>query len=476
MLSRQTFGLVIGLLVFALLLVIPTPDGMTFKTQAVAAVTCLMAIWWMTEAIPIPATSLLPIVLFPALGVVGTKQVTMQYGHHLVYLMLGGFIIAQAIERWGLHRRIALNTINILGLKPSRMLLGFMVATAMLSMWISNAATTLMMMPIAAAVIFQLKQSNKNYHPAFGTALLLAIAYSASIGGTGTLIGTPPNVVLAAQMEALHEVSISFLDWMLLAAPLLIVMLLVVWVLFTKIIFKQGMQLKGTGSVIKQELNALGHMTAAERRVLLVFVLVGLAWVLRGSLKLPELKGITDASIAVLGALLLFLLPSGMPKTGQSERLMDWDTARNLPWSTLLLFGGGLALAFGFKTSGLDVWLGNELSFIKGMDLIWVVAIIVAVVILLTEITSNTATATVFIPIMSAVAMSSGYDPMITMIATTLAASYAFMLPVATPPNTIVFGSGQVEITDMVRAGLWLNLIGSVLITLVVYYWLPHVF
>lgn len=472
---RQKIGLWLGLLIFVGLLLMPTPDGMGFKAQAVAATTALMAIWWMTEPVPIPATSMLPIILFPLLGVANTKVVTMQYGHHLVYLMLGGFIVALAIERWGLHRRIALKTISLLGVKPSRMLLGFMVATAGLSMWISNAATTLMMVPIALAVVAQLQRDNEQFNPLFATALLLAIAYSASIGGTATPIGTPPNNVLMGQLDTLHGIKIDFLTWMLLTLPLVIVMLAVVWLLFTKVLFRKSMDLPQGSNVVRDELHRLGAMTTPERRVLVVFASVGLAWVLRGSLKLPELALVTDAAIAVCGALVLFLMPSGVAtKQGDAmPRLMDWDTAKQLPWSTLLLFGGGFALSFGFKTSGFDVWLGNELSFVKGLDLLLVITVIVVVVMLLTEVTSNTATATVFVPIMSAVAVSSGYHPLYTMIATTLAASYAFMLPVATPPNTIVFGSGKIDITQMVRAGLWLNLIGSILVALLVYYWLP---
>lgn len=491
--NTRTIGLISGLIVFIAVLLAPTPAGLSATGQAVAAITLLMAIWWMTEAIPIAATSLLPIILYPLLEVADSSVTTKSYGHHLVFLMLGGFIIAQGIERWGLHRRIALTVIGGIGRSANLMLLGFMLATALLSMWISNAATTVMMVPIALAVVSEMQRDGQNFSPLFATGLMLAIAYSASIGGTATLIGTPPNVVLAGQIEALgtnyrdlismlpganslaapfqEAASVDFLEWMLFALPIAALMLLVVWVLFTQILFRKGMRVPIERGVVRQQLQALGRTTVAEKRVLMVFILTAAAWILRGSVDLPALNGLKDGSIAIAGALLMFLIPSGK----KDERLMDWQNANKLPWSTLLLFGGGLALALGFRSSGLDKWLGHELGVVAGLDTILMVLVIVAVVVFLTEVTSNTATATVFIPIMSALAMANDMNPMLTMISAAVAASYAFMLPVATPPNAIVFGSGHVSIAQMMRTGLWLNLIGTIILTLAIAYWMPLV-
>ncbi len=473
--ARQLVGLVAGPLLMLALLALPLPAGMSEAGLRVAAVATLMAVWWLTEAIPIPATALLPIALFPVLGVMNGADITRAYGHHLIYLFLGGFLIAVTMEKWNLHHRIALHTIRLVGVTPQRIVLGFMLATAFLSMWISNTATTMMMVTIAAAVLREVAQQveHKPGGLSFGVALMLGIGYAASIGGVATLIGTPPNAIFAGVVEKTYGYSISFLDWMTFGLPLAMVMLLVTWLYLTRVMFRSEVtQLPGGKAYILDQLERLGPMTREEKRVAMVFCGVAAMWVLRGLYQPASLHMVKDSTIAILGALLLFLIPVNLRKR---EFLLDWQTAVTIPWDIIILFGGGFALAQGFQDSGLTGWLAQWLTVLRGVDLLVVIAAVVLLVIFLTEVTSNTATASLLLPVMGALAAAIEVHPYGVMVAAVVAASFAFMLPVATPPNAIVFSSRYVTITQMAKAGMWLNLIGVVLISAFVYLLLPRV-
>jgi sodium-dependent dicarboxylate transporter 2/3/5 len=457
------------------LLVLPLPEGMSEAGLRVAAVAALMAVWWLTEAIPIPATALLPIALFPVLGVMNGADITRAYGHHLIYLFLGGFLIAVTMEKWNLHHRIALHTIRLVGVTPQRIVLGFMLATAFLSMWISNTATTMMMVTIAAAVLHEVEQQveQKPGGLRFGVGLMLGIGYAASIGGVATLIGTPPNAIFAGVVERTYGYSISFLDWMSFGLPLAMVMLLITWLYLTRTMFRSEVaQLPGGKAFIHDQLERLGPMTREEKRVAMVFCGVAALWILRGVYQPAALHMVKDSTIAISGALLLFLIPVNLAKR---EFLLDWQTAVTIPWDIIILFGGGFALAQGFQDSGLTGWLAQRLTVLQGIDLVVVIAAIAFLVIFLTEVTSNTATASLMLPVMGALAVAIEVHPYGAMVAAVVAASFAFMLPVATPPNAIVFSSRYVTIIQMAKAGLWLNLIGAVLITVFVYFLLPVV-
>ncbi len=473
---RKEIGFLLGPALFLLILLLPVPEGMKPEAMKTAAITVLMAVWWITEAIPIPATSLLPIVLYPILGIMSAKEVTVPYGNHLIYLFMGGFFIAVTLERWNLHKRIAINTIRFFGSSPTQMVLGFMTATAFLSMWISNTATTMMMVPIGLAVA---KQAREYYTgPAdkfkFDTCLMLSIAYAASIGGVGTIIGTPPNGVLVSQIDKIFNMEISFAQWMKVGIPLVIIMTTITWLMMTKIIFRlKNISLPGGKEFISQELEKLGRIKKEEVMIIGVGIFVSLCWITRSFLfKHIGLNLVHDSTIAILGALLLFIIPSDFKK---GEFLLDWKTAVKIPWDVIILFGGGLALAVGFKESGLAVWIAGNLSLISAAGILVFIFTVILITIFLTEITSNTATSALLIPLMASAAIAMGIHPYGPAVAACIAASYAFMLPVATPPNAVVFGSGCVTIPEMAKAGIWLNIIGTFLITAVIMLLLPFV-
>jgi sodium-dependent dicarboxylate transporter 2/3/5 len=483
MLTRSNLGLVIGLFLFLTILLLPVPDQVRPEAMRVLAAAALMATWWITEAIPIPATALLPIFLFPALGVMSGSEVTQPYADHLIYLFLGGFLIAVTIEKWGLHRRIALRTIKIIGVTPNRIVLGFMLASAGLSMWISNTAATLMMLTIGLAVLKQVVReidSDPNLHIdtrpekfRFGIALMLGIGYAASIGGVATLIGTPPNAILAGIIERQFGQSISFFEWMLFALPLSSVMLLATWYYLTHLAYPSEINdLPGGMRTVDRELADLGAMSRQEISVLIVFISVAALWIGRGIIETDKFALVTDSTIAMAGALLLFIIPADFKNR---EFLLDWKTATNIPWDILILFGGGFALAKGFIDSGLTQAIADQLSVLQGTDPVVIIVVVTAVVIVLTEITSNTATASMMLPIIAALAIAMSIHPYSVMIAVALAASFAFMLPVATPPNAIVFSSRYVSIRQMARAGIWINVMGVVLISLFIVLYLPRI-
>lgn len=473
--AKRRLGLWLGPLVGLLFLMVPT--GLPEAAARTAAVTVWIAAWWVTEAMPIPAASLLPLVLLPAWGVQDVEIVAKNYGHPLIFLFLGGFLMALSLEKWGLHRRMAVHTIRAIGTSPSRLVLGFMLATGFLSMWLSNTATAMLMLPTGLAVIARMEEAVPAEQGVlvrrFEAAILLGIAYAASIGGVGTLVGSPPNLVLAASMEKLAGIKIGFGQWMLMGVPLAAVGLILSWWYLAKRAYPlPKTAVPGLAELIRDEGDALGPMTRAEKSLVAVFSLVALAWITQPWLIKPVMPWMNDTVIALLGALAMFVLPSG---DGQSPRLLDWDRARLVPWGVLLLFGGGLAIADAFQASGLTAWLGNSLTGLANLPAWLLLAGLAAVVVLLSEIASNTAAATMLMPIMAALATATGLHPVLLMGAATLAASAGFMLPVATPPNAIVFGSQRLSMSQMVRAGFWLDLGSVASVALVASTWLPWV-
>ncbi len=481
---RQRIGLLIGPIAFLIMLFMPTPEGMSVEAQRVAAVTLLMACWWISEAIPIPATSLLPIVLFPILGVMSTSQATTPYANHLIFLFMGGFIIALAMQRWDLHRRIALKVIRFTGFSAGRLVFGFMLATAILSAFVSNTATTVMMLPIGMAVVSQIAdriqhnstKAGKQQIESLSLNLMLGIAYAASIGGVATLIGTPPNTVLASYLSKTYNYEITFAKWLLVGAPLVCIFLPLTWWWLTKVVNPMPkLELPNARNIIDNELKKMGKMKPGERWTGLVFLLTSLSWIFRPQLAslFPEPGMIKDATIAMTGAIVLFMIPINFRKR---LFVMDWEWAAKLPWGVLILFGGGLALAGGFESSGLATWVVGHVSFLDALPLFWIILGVTALVIFLTELTSNTATATMLMPVLAGIAIGLNQNPLVLLAPAALAASCAFMLPVATPPNAIVFGSGYVTIPQMVRAGFGVNLLGIIIIPVTLYLLLVPIF
>ncbi|MDN3427704.1 DASS family sodium-coupled anion symporter [Microbacterium sp. APC 3898] len=481
--TPQLIGLFLGPLLFVLTLIFVNPEGLPPEAKAILASTIWIATWWITEAIPIPATSLLPIILFPMTGGLDVSSTTSAYGNDTIFLFMGGFMIALTMEKWNLHKRIALTIISIIGTNTERIVLGFMVATGFLSMWISNTATAMMMVPIGLAIIYQVSDalkddpsidtSKENF--GFGKALMLGIAYSASLGGIATLIGTPPNTLLAGAVNEIYGIEITFAQWMLFGVPLAWIFILVAWVYLVKFAYPQKLKhLPGGSEVIRQQKTDLGAASYEEKAVFVVFIAVALAWISRSFILdafAPDLE-VTDAMVGLIAAMILFIVPS---KNRKGDHLLDWATAVKLPWGILLLFGGGLAIAAGFTNSGLSEWIGSQLIGLQGVNVLIIVLVVAALVLFLTEITSNTATASMMFPIMASLAVALSIHPYALMVTAAVAASCAFMLPVATPPNAVVFGSGYLRIADMAKAGLALNIFGIFFVGLAVFYFLPLV-
>ncbi|MBR9868871.1 MAG: DASS family sodium-coupled anion symporter [Oceanospirillales bacterium] len=451
-------GLLGGPVVATFILLTTAPAGMPPEAWRLVAMASWMVIWWLSEAVAIPATALLPIVLMPLFQIDKIKPVAANYAHPLIFLFLGGFLLAAAMQHVGLHRRIALQIVSRVGTSPSRIILGFMLATAFLSMWISNTATTIMMFAVGLSVInFVAQQTDdKRIVRNFGVALMLSIAYSASIGGVGTLIGTPPNALLASFLQSNYNIRISFFNWMLLGVPVVAIMLPITWLLLTRVLFpSHQIAIKDPGVVVQRELAGLGIMSRGEKLVAIVFLSAALGWIFRKFI--VDLTGLPldDTMIALLAALVLFAVPVSRVK---GEFALNWEAARNVPWGVLLLFGGGLALAGGFKGTGLAEWIGNAVAGFDVSTLALILLVTVAIVYL-TEITSNTASTATFLPILAAVAVGLGLDPVVLCVPVALGASMAFMMPVATPPNAIVFSYERMTLRDMVRAGFLLNLV-----------------
>ncbi|TYS61991.1 DASS family sodium-coupled anion symporter [Bacillus infantis] len=471
--KAQLIGLFLGPLLFLLISLLVSPEGMSREAAKVLAVVAWVATWWVTEAIPIPLTSLLPLVLFPLLGIMETDQVSVSYGDSLIFLFAGSFMIALTMEKWNLHRRIALGIIAFIGTNPSKIILGFMAATGFLSMWISNTATTLLMVPMALAVTKQVADSlhkdniivdtSPGNFP-FGTALMLGTAYAATLGGFGTLIGAPANTILAATVQNLYGVEISFARWMLFGVPLVVILIPLVWLYLVKIAFPMKIkQISGGREIIKKEQKELGRISFEEKAILTVFTLTALAWITRSFILKDIIPGIDDTIIALTGAFILFLIPA----KNKAGNLLDWETVMKLPWGILWLFGGGLAIAAGISSSGLDQWIGGQLVNFTNVPMWLTLALIIGVITVLTEFTSNTATSTMVYPIVAAAAVSLGTDPIILMVAACMGATFAFMFPVAAPPNAIVFATGYIKMKDMAKTGIWLN-IGAIMFSILI--------
>jgi len=474
--NKQLVALFVGPLLMVLLLLLPAPERLEPEAWRLVALAAWMIVWWMTEAAPVAVTALLPIPLMPILGVASQNDVAANYGNPLIFLFLGGFLIAAAMQRWGLHRRIALNIVKLVGTSTQGIIAGFMLATAFLSMWISNTATTVMMYAVGISIIEFVgsRINNAERTRTFGVALMLGIAYSASIGGVATLIGTPPNTLLASFLNDSYGISIDFATWMMMGIPLVVVMLPITWLLLCKWAFPvHHIELGGVTEMIDQEIKDLGNMSQGERIVLVVFLLTAILWVTRKWLVSLTGLPISDTSIALLAATVLFVLPASIQR---GEFTVEWEASKQVPWGVLLLFGGGLALAAAFKDTGLATAIGNLIGGMGAVDISILVLVTAAAIVFLTELTSNIATAATFLPILGAVAVGMDASPMTLVIPAALAASMAFMMPVATPPNAIVFSYEGLRIADMMKAGLWLNLIAIGLVYIAMMYLAPLVF
>jgi len=470
---QKSLFLISGPLLFLAMQFFSPPAGMSESAYSLLSITLWMALWWVTESVPIAITALLPIILFPMTGAVDLQTTTASYGHKYIFLYMGGFMLAIAIEKWNLHKRIALNIIKIIGTNISRIILGFMVATAFLSMWISNTATAVMMLPIAMSIVAQLQDNpntEKNENLIFGKALMLSIAYSASIGGMATLIGTPPNLVFAGYVEETYGIEITFLQWFKFGVPIAIPLLVIAWLYLTKFAFKfKQKEFPGGKEEINRLLVLIGPMKREEKLVSSIFVLTAFCWITRSFILQEFFPFIDDTIIAMTAGILLFVVPASDFK----KRLITWEDAVKLPWGIILLFGGGMALAAGFQITGLASWLGAQMSVFQGLSLLLLVFVIITLVNFFTEFTSNLATTAMLLPILAPIAISLNINPYMLMVACTIAASCAFMMPVATPPNAVVFGSGYLRIPDMIKSGIWMNIISIIFLTLMVYYFLP---
>jgi len=477
----STLGTWLGPLAAVLILAFTDLDPERVSVTAMAAVAVWMAVWWMTEAVPLAITALLPVALYPLLGIMSGKAVAPYYFNSIIFLFLGGFMVALAMERWNLHRRIALRIITLVGGGPNRIVLGFMLAAAFLSMWISNTATAMMMAPIALAVVKGVgHEDNRAETRRFAVALLLGTAYGCSVGGLATLIGTPPNPLLVSNLGLIFPDApeISFAGWMVIGLPVCIVMLAVIWVLLTAMFRLRRMEGLIDHQVFTRERDVLGPPSFEEKVVFVDFVLLAALWLTRTGLRigdidipgwsalLPDGTLVDDGTVAIVMALLLFVVPS---HNIAGRRVMDWRTARKLPWAIVLLFGGGFALAKGFVDAGLSDWLGERMTGLSDLPPVLMILCICLIMTFLTELTSNTATTQMALPVVASVAIAVDMNPLLLMVPATLSASCAFMLPVATPPNAIIFGTEMVTIREMARAGLLLNIVGALVITVAIY-------
>ncbi|MFO8098089.1 MAG: DASS family sodium-coupled anion symporter [Salinibacter sp.] len=460
-------GLLGGGLVFSLVLALPAPEGLDPAGWRVAAVGLLMALWWITEALPISVTALLPLVLFPVLGAGSINQAATPYANPLIFLFMGGFMIALAMQRWGLHRRIALSIIRAVGTEPHAIVFGFMLASAFLSMWVSNTATAMMMLPIGLSVVRLAGGDDPSGEArTFAIVLMLSIAYACSIGGTATIIGTPPNALLQGFLNETYDVELSFARWMALGVPFVVVGLPLAYGVLTRVAFSLSLdRIAGGRALITEALDEMGPASRGEWLVGFVFSAVALLWMTRPLLA-DGVPGLSDAGIAMGGAVVLFLTPVDW---GEGTFVLDWETAADLPWGVLLLFGGGLSLASAVERTGLASWIGEQFNALGGLPIVLLILAVTLTIVLMTELTSNTATTAAFLPIMASVAIGVGQDPYLLIVPAALAASCAFMLPVATPPNAIVYGSEVLSIPEMARAGAVLNVLFIVLITAVAY-------
>ncbi|PWE18471.1 sodium:sulfate symporter [Marinicauda salina] len=486
--TSKRIGLVAGLALAVGLQLIPVPEGLTREAWLLASLALMMASWWATEAIPIAATALVPLALFPFFGIAGAGAAASPYASPIVMLLLGGFIIALAIERWNLHARIALNVVAAFGARPAGMILGFMVASALLSMWISNTATTLMMMPIALKVAQEVEKEGVKA-AMFAPALALGVAYAASVGGIMTPVGTPTNLIGMGYLQNEFGRTISFPEWMTIGIPAAVIIIPAMWFILTRLVFPVEAKVESQAgrAAILEELRGLGRMTAPEARVAAAFAVVAILWMgqqyvwnpllgaVSDGLGLPVTLSVSNMQIAMAGALAMFLIPAG-GKQGQGRALMDWSDTANLPWSVVVLFGGGLSLAAAIEATGLAAWVGSHLAGVAGLPLPLVVLILALIVVFLTELTSNVATVSAFLPVLGALAVEAGVPPEQLIVPVALSASCAFMLPVATAPNAIVYATGAASMSQMIKAGFRLNLMAAPIIALISSLIAPMVF
>ena len=475
LIDNKGFGL--GVALAFLVLAVPAPEGLSIEGQRTAAIFLLMGAWWATEAVPVAVTALVPLALFPLLGIVDIQNAADPYANKTIYLFFGGFLMATAIQKWDLHKRIALFVLQNAGSNGASLIFGFMLTAALTSMWVMNTATTIMLLPIGLAVITVVKSTVKYLSDeeieAFQLALLLGIAYGATIGGMSTLIGTGPNGMLAAFMADNYNLDISFVDWMKVGVPLSAVMLPCSWLILTKVIFKVNFETSSeTKELLASMKEELGELKGPELKVLIIFFITALAWMFRTVLdNFSFLNGLSDAGIAMVSALFLFLVPNG--NKDKKGPLLEWkDAQENVPWGLLVLFGGGLSLANAVQATGLAIWMGSLIP--QGVSLALIVILVVALIIFLTELTSNMATTATFLPVVAAIALQSNFDPLLVTAAVALAASCAFMLPVATPPNAIVFGSGLIRVPQMAKAGFLINILGITVVSLVAVFSVPY--
>jgi sodium-dependent dicarboxylate transporter 2/3/5 len=479
--AAKRYGIITAVVIAALILIFVDLDPSNYQVTIMAAVAVLMAILWITEAIPLAATSLIPLILYPVFGLLKSSEIASSYINSIIFLFIGGFMIAIAMERWGLHKRIALKLITVIGGSPVSIVFGFMIAGCFLSMWVSNTATALMMLPIALAIISRMEnQFGKEETRNFTLALLLGVAYSCTVGGLGTLVGTPPNLVFVKTLNIIfpNAPEVSFSKWMLMAFPITLIMLIGIAFLLTKVLFKIDQSLTVDRNFIKQEYKRLGKITFEETAVSIVFATTALLWIFRsdinfGIFKIPGWSNffsqpdfVNDGTVAIAMAFVLFLIPS----RERTTTLLNKDVFTKIPWSVVLLFGGGFALAKGFTSAGLSLYIGNQLSGLSSLPHFLMIVIIAASISFLTELTSNTATSQMILPILASVSVAIGLNPMLLMLTATLSASMAFMLPVATPPNTIIFASGRIKIYEMARTGVLLNIIGIIVVSVIVYF------
>lgn len=477
--QKKYIGFFLGILAFLVIFIFTDLEPGEPQVTATLAVAVLMAVWWITETIPLAVTALVPLVLFPALGVLDGKEVSEVYINHIIFIFVGGFIMALAMEKWNLHKRIALKLLVIIGVSPGRILVGFMITSAFLSMWISNTATTMMMIPIVISIVVSLEENLKDRSIVrYATGLFLAVAYSASVGGMATLVGSPTNLVCPRILTLLHPGApeISFTGWLVFAFPITVIMLVMVWlVIYVK--FRPRRKWEQLDKEhFRKAYKALGRTSREERIVFVLFIILALLWITRSGISFNSfiLPGwarlfntpsyINDGTVAIFISIILFILPSPSKK---GERIMDWKTARKIPWNIVLLFGGGFALALGFQSSGLAVWFGEQLLWTKGVHPYLILLAVVTLMSFLTELTSNVASTQMLLPVFASLALSSGNNPMLLMIPATLASSLAFMLPTATPPNAIVFGTNRIQIATMVRTGFILNMLGILSVVLI---------
>jgi sodium-dependent dicarboxylate transporter 2/3/5 len=471
-------GLILAVAAFFLL-----PDNLSVQARGVAAIGILMAAWWMTEAVPLEVTSLLPLVLFPITGVADIGAAAAPYANNVIYLVLGGVILGLATQRWNLHRRVALLIILAVGTRPSQIVFGLMLASAMITMWVSNTATAVIMVPIGGAILALINSlENSKVTPKLAASMLLGIAYAVTIGSMGTLIGQPPMALMKAYLADNYEITVGFGQWMLVGVPFAAFMLATAWLVLTKIVFRSEVdEIPGGKEIMREELRKLGGLTSQEKRVIAIFAGAAFCWIFLPFIaKVPVIADVVpfaanfnDTSIAVLAALLVFVVPGDKPKNGP---LLEWSATKEVPWGLLLLFGGGLSLSAQVTATGLSEWIGNSVSGLADVPPIILILIIVIILLAITEMTSNTATAAAFMPIMASVGVGVGIDPLVMAITVTLAVSGAYMLPVGTPSNAVAFAAGGVSIKSMVRGGIWLNIVSIVMIPVVLMTLVPFVF